>query len=501
MAGLTRFLSNTVLLNGSGTAFTDTGSGTVIVDANAYVMSTGNSGRGISLTTGSWGITVNGGIFTDGGEGIYLLDTAASSTVTVGRTGEIFGSASSPIDASGVASNHSLSIKNSGSIIADHTGAGTAIGVALNGDGTLIVNNAATGLISAESALASYGIFAAGDGNHTITNAGTIRGFDQSLIFSSAISVDVVKNSGVLDGAVRLAGGDDTFTNFITSNRVTRHGTASGVIDMGDGNDRFFGGKNAELIIDTNGADVFKLGGGNDELRFLGVASDLDDTFDGGTGIDTIDYSTAFGSVIINLDSVAHTDLLSATTQVARKMTGMGTTADNVSNFETVLGNAQNDVIFGNGVANFVSGADGADIIYGFGGNDSIYGGNGADRIYGGAGKDLLDAGFSDGTADTFYYTALTDSGVTVATRDVISTFEVGIDQIDLSAIDAIRGGINDNFFFVGMNTAFGAAGDLRAIWTATQTIIEGDVTGDGRADFSIALQGNLTLTGTDFVL
>jgi hypothetical protein len=60
---------------------------------------------------------------------------------------------------------------------------------------------------------------------------------------------------------------------------------------------------------------------------------------------------------------------------------------------------------------------------------------------------------------------------------------------------------------FVGTNvpTGFsGNPGELHAYWTATGQIVEGDVNGDKKADFSIELQDPLhaiTLTSADFIL
>ena len=109
----------------------------------------------------------------------------------------------------------------------------------------------------------------------------------------------------------------------------------------------------------------------------------------------------------------------------------------------------------------------------------------------GGAGRDFLQGGTG---GDNFSYSATTDSGVTSATRDLILDFEDGIDHIDLHLIDANKtnaAGTNDAFTFVGTNvpTGFsGSPGELHAYWTATGQIIEGDVNGDKKADFSIEI-------------
>ena len=63
----------------------------------------------------------------------------------------------------------------------------------------------------------------------------------------------------------------------------------------------------------------------------------------------------------------------------------------------------------------------------------------------------------------------------------------------------------NNEFDFIGINEKFsGAAGELRAYWTATGQIVEGDTDGNGLADFSIEIYDPLhaiTLTKDDFIL
>jgi len=58
---------------------------------------------------------------------------------------------------------------------------------------------------------------------------------------------------------------------------------------------------------------------------------------------------------------------------------------------------------------------------------------------------------------------------------------------------------------FIGTNTPFtGTPGQLRAFWSAIGQIIEGDVNGDKKADFSIETKDPthaITLASTDFSL
>ncbi|MBX9457110.1 MAG: VCBS repeat-containing protein [Rhizobium sp.] len=139
---------------------------------------------------------------------------------------------------------------------------------------------------------------------------------------------------------------------------------------------------------------------------------------------------------------------------------------------------------------------EGNETVDAFGGDDILTGAGGADTLNGGKG------------ADTFVYLAVTDSGVTATTRDVIEDFVSGTDRIDLSGIDAIAGTVsNDAFNFLeAEGAAFtGQAGELRLYSTgsgaAAGRILEGDVDGDAVADFQIELLGTGTINLADISL
>jgi Ca2+-binding RTX toxin-like protein len=169
------------------------------------------------------------------------------------------------------------------------------------------------------------------------------------------------------------------------------------------------------------------------------------------------------------------------------------------SEVETLLAaaDAPGLILTGNGLGNKITGGGGGDTLSGGGDNDKIGGGGGDDLIAGGTGADLLTGG---GGGDVFIYESLGDSTVASAGRDQIVDFLTGSDQIDLHLIDAVTGGGDTAFNFVGAG-AFQNAGDLRAFASGANTMVAGDVDGDHVADFQILLKGSLGLSDTDFIL
>ena len=138
------------------------------------------------------------------------------------------------------------------------------------------------------------------------------------------------------------------------------------------------------------------------------------------------------------------------------------------------------------------------DTLLGGAGNDTLRGEFGVDTLTGGAGADLL-GDFFDNLVDKLVYNAVSDSGLSKATRDTITAFEDGFDRVDLSAL-----GITDVVDFVGVDTAFTAKDQVRVLHTASGWMIEGEITGDGKADFSILVLDpayGITWDATDFGL
>ena len=84
----------------------------------------------------------------------------------------------------------------------------------------------------------------------------------------------------------------------------------------------------------------------------------------------------------------------------------------------------------------------------------------------------------------------------------IVRDFGNGNDRIVLAEIDAnTTNGGDQGFAFVGTAAFSGTAGELRFGFAGGNTVIEADVNGDGSADMTIRLIGQIDLTASDFVL
>ena len=171
---------------------------------------------------------------------------------------------------------------------------------------------------------------------------------------------------------------------------------------------------------------------------------------------------------------------------------------DSYVSIEGLYGSNFDDTLYGDAGSNAVWGANGDDVVFGRDGEDSLYGGNGNDTLVGQAGRDFL---FGNGGNDTFVYQDIADSATNYL-RDQIRDFSPGADVIDLLNIDADTTVAGDQAFsFIGTAGFHGVAGELRSAISSGNSIVSGDVNGDGHADFSILVAGVTDLTASDFFL
>ena len=397
-------------------------------------------GKNIVANVGTVSGTLTAGTGDDkvvNGGDIYAVNLGDGNN-TLTNIGQIFVGGITAADDNDTVTNHKL----------------IAGGINLGNGHNVVVNSATIG-----------GTIMSGDGDDAVTNTGRIAG-DINLGNGN----NVVINHGTIDGGPITGNGDDTVINT---------GFIKLSVALGGGNDTFIGSKFVDSVYDEAGDDVYKLGGGDDSVIYGASGKDF---FDGGTGTDTLNASFLGVSIAVNQGTKAVT--LNGQTLAALSIQS-GASTGTIKTFEVITGGDANDILAG-GAAN--------EKIVGYNGDDTIYGGGGADHLTGAAGN------------DTFVYLGLTDSGNTKATRDTIQDFEgagvAGGDVIDLSAIDADTKLFGDQqFHLIGPDTPFtNVPGELRWIHTPTDTIIQGDVNGDGKADFSIDLVGTKNFVDGDFV-
>lgn len=324
-----------------------------------------------------------------------------------------------------------------------------------------------------------------------------------------------------LTGAVAINGTGNGNSNVITGNSANNvlsgmagndwlHGGAGNDQLNGDGgNDTLHGDAGNDTLLGFSGNDTLNGGDGND--RLLGGSGD--DVLNGGTGSDTADYRTATAGVTVDIGLFS--DGLAQDTGGAgidtlvdiENLTGSNFNdrlfADHVST--TLNGGAGDDVLGAEDAAGTLNGGDGNDQLrVGTGFGFTLNGGNGNDLLEdlvvgferttmnGGAGADTLNGNGWDSIYD---YNAVSDSPAGMMSRDQIVDFEghgASLDrgeQIDLRDIDAIPGGADNAFTYIG-SAAFTAAGQLRY----AGGILQGNTIGGTAAEFEIQLVGAPTL-------
>jgi Ca2+-binding RTX toxin-like protein len=204
-------------------------------------------------------------------------------------------------------------------------------------------------------------------------------------------------------------------------------------------------------VITSQGSRILAYGEtGND--RFISGSGP--DVFDGGDGIDTVDYKNAANGVSVSLANGFSSDL------------------DQLFNVENVDGSAFSDTLVGDSGNNVLRGFDGYDLIQGGVGNDTLEGGAGVDILDGGSGNDTMTGG-----ADTDYYY-------------VDSASDVVVEQAGEGDSDAVNTSIT---YTLGANIERGAAIGNAAI-NLSGNGLNNDLMGNDAANTIVGGAGNDTI-------
>ncbi len=228
---------------------------------------------------------------------------------------------------------------------------------------------------------------------------GSAYGYDNIVGTSGGDLIFTYNGGNVIEGG---AGADIIFgssTAYATDTASYEHSTSALQVDLrvalqhgGDAegdqlygiqdvigsafNDRITGDELDNHLDGGAGLDTLIGGAGNDNL--FGGFDGKADILDGGTGIDTVDYSTAASGMTIALDTTTTFVATFGTYQVfadgsARLNGASGSVLEDVlRNMENVIGTAFNDTITGNERNNVIKGGAGADTINCKGGIDTI---------------------------------------------------------------------------------------------------------------------------------
>ncbi len=228
----------------------------------------------------------------------------------------------------------------------------------------------------------------------------------------------------------------------------------------------------SDTLAGTTFRDRLSAGAGNDDVSPdlspssaargpLSVGVSASDLFDGGAGIDTLNFTDAVEGIYVDLK--------------LGQASGAEIGLDRITGFENAIGGAGIDSIYGtfsdnelagNGGDDYLDGRDGADVLSGGDGDDTLVGGAGADALDGGDGFDVV----SYLTAGTGIYIHAGNLGSNMgdAAGDSYSSIEViaGSDFDDEIHVIADSAGVysgagNDQVFGSGNAVSFyGEDGD-----------------------------------------
>ncbi|MFC3126690.1 calcium-binding protein [Pseudoroseomonas globiformis] len=311
-----------------------------------------------------------------------------------------------------------------------------------------------------------------GDGIDTLLGGG---GTDQLLGGNGNDTLDGGEGDDTLDGGLdndTLSGGNgndslfgslgDDILNGDAGNDRLEGSAGDDTLNGGIGNDELIGALGDDTLDGGDGNDLLDGGDGKDTLRggagddvMIGGPGIVADTFDGGVGFDTVDYSAASGAVGVDLG--------------VNTASGAAT-GDTFAAVERVIGSAGDDILAGDNLVNTLVGGAG---------NDRLIGRGGADLLIGGAGVDTADYRSSTGGISiTATGTQMQGAGGH-AQGDVLQEVE---NVIGSTLNDILRGTTGDNVLVSGggTDTLAGGGGSDLLVATGGSVSLFGEGLNDG---------------------
>ena len=269
----------------------------------------------------------------------------------------------------------------------------------------------------------------------------------RNTVFAGAGN-DVVRSLKEDGSLIQLGAGNDTYIGEGFGSFATER------------SDTVRGGLGNDMIVVTTFKSIYTGDAGNDRFFSFGQQN----TFLGGSGIDTISYQPrddAPGRGGVTVDLLA-----------GQALTG-ASRVETLRGIENVIGTASGDRL---------GGTQGGNVLEAGRGFDEMTGRGGGDR---------------------FVFRSVQDAPVDAEATDLIMDYTAAQgDRIDLRLIDAQSGVAgNQAFSFIGAAAFSGRQGQLRAERLQDGILLELDVNGDGRADMHIGLVNVAAINAGAFLL
>ncbi|MEO6600995.1 MAG: calcium-binding protein [Polyangiaceae bacterium] len=422
-----------LVVNGTGVGKT------AILDFTNGLFATGTS------STATTGIVVDLGA--GGGNTLGIRGTTGADNVNYGATGiNLNNDAFKDITATNVAT-HIVSLGDGADTFtaSGSTATGAAFGAALSVYGGAGADTFVQGALSTPGEIIYGG-----------TEVDTVTYALRTAIVT--VTVGALANDGIASELDDIKSDVEVVTGGTLGDTMTAAPGVAITFNGGPGNDTLIGDTGNDTLNGEAGNDILRgkdgndiLNGGDGDDRFdEETLTNGGDTFNGGLGIDTVDYSARLVSgVVVTMDGTAAND-------------GFSGELDNVkADVENVLGTDQIDNITGNALANTITGNLGADVLSGGAGDDTFFEGavtSGADTISGGTGVDTVDYS-GRGTFVTVVLDGTTVSGQ-ASEGDLLGTDMENI--IGTSGNDFLTGNASANELVggTGNDTLMGLAGD-----------------------------------------